>query len=112
MDEICLSCGLSVGYRQSFKVAGCKDCTSYIDSAREAELNSGRQEKLPFAQLIIKPTIAGNAYPGKLSEAGKPKTASATMNQNWSASEQNGYYDTKYDVHVPAGGKIEVAPVL
>ena len=77
-------------------------CTQYNDSgfrAREAELNSGRQEKLPFAQLVLKPTIAenasGNAYPGNLSEAGKP-----------------GYYNIKYGVYVPAGGKIKVESAL
>jgi hypothetical protein len=69
-------------------------CTMCKDQAREAELNSGRQEKLPFAQLVLKPTIAGNAYPGKLS--GYDKT---------------GYYDMKYGVHVPAGGKIKIEPV-
>jgi hypothetical protein len=81
-------------------------CTMCKDQAREAELNSGRQEKLPFAQLVLKPTIADNYIPGNY----KPKTASATMNQNWSASE-NGYYDMKYGVHVPAGGKIKVESV-
>jgi hypothetical protein len=74
-------------------------CTMCKDQAREAELNSGRQEKLPFAQLVIKPTIADNhipgaSYPGKLSESGKPS-----------------YYDMKYGVHVPSGGKIKVESV-
>ena len=74
-------------------------CTMCKDQAREAELNSGRQEKLPFAQLVLKPTIADNyilgyVYPGQLSEAGKPS-----------------YYDMKYGVRVPSGGKIKVEPV-
>jgi hypothetical protein len=79
------------------------ECTEYTKHAREAELNSGRQEKLPFAQLIIKPTIADNYV---------PKTASGAMamyGQPAPMSEIE-HYDSKYGVYVPAGGKIKVEP--
>jgi hypothetical protein len=69
-------------------------CTTCENRARQEELNSGRQEKLPFAQLVIQPTIAENAYPGKLSSPGVYT------------------YSTKYGVQIPTGGKIKVEPIL